>query len=53
VKIVIKVNAVNARNGIVTKPNQLIYSALHGTPLAQGLISPMPGLSAPSSERMK
>ena len=40
---VIKVNAVKARNGIVTNPNQLMYCTLHGTPCTHGLMSAKPG----------
>ena len=40
---VIKLNAVNAKNGMVIKPNQLIYSVLHGTPFLHGLIAAKPG----------
>ncbi|VUC64720.1 Uncharacterised protein [Macrococcoides caseolyticum] len=36
-------NAIKAKNGIVMNPSQLIYSVLHGTPLAHGLISANPG----------
>lgn len=40
----IKRKATNARNGMVMNPNQLIYSALQGTPLTQGRIPPNPGI---------
>jgi hypothetical protein len=30
-EIEIMINAINARNGIVIKPNQLIYWPVHGT----------------------
>ena len=30
---VMKTNAINASNGMVIKPNQLMYSPLQGTPL--------------------
>lgn len=42
--IVMSVKAVNARKGIVTNPNQLIYWILHGTPLTHGLNPPNPGI---------
>lgn len=37
----IMIKAINAKNGIVTNPNQLIYCPVHGTTPHESEFSPM------------
>ena len=43
IKMIIRIKAIRARNGMVIKPNQLIYWPEHGTPLTHGLMPLKPG----------